>query len=139
MRDDHAISRRDFLMFSAAAAISLLARSQLPAISALKGGEQMLLATRLAALLTHKESAKVIGLEYVQKYRQEADARVLLDRIASSLNVGDVGLLGAASSNLHALLARTLREDFEVDRVVKLQGWVLSVTEARLCALAALM
>jgi hypothetical protein len=139
MRDDHAISRRDFLMLSAAAAIALLARSQLPALRALSGGEQMLLATRLAAFFTHKESAKVIGLEYARKYPQEADARVLLDRITTSLNVGDVGLFGAASSNLHGLLVRTMREDFAVDRVVKLQGWVLSVTEARLCALAALM
>jgi hypothetical protein len=139
MKDDRAISRREFLTLSAAAALSLLVRSQLPAVTALQRGQQDLLAMRLAALFTHKESAKVIGREYLEKYRQEADAGVLLDRIVSSMDAGDAGLFGVAGPNLHALLARTLREDYASDRVVKLQGWVLSATEARLCALAALV
>jgi hypothetical protein len=28
-----------------------------------------------------------------------------------------------------------IREDFETDRMVVVDGWILSVTEARLCAL----
>ena len=139
MKDDRAFSRREFLALSAAAALSLIVRSQLPGVTALRHGQQDLLATRLAGLLTHKESAKVIGLEYLRNNRQETDARVLLDRIASSLNAGEVGLFEAVGPNLHELLARTMREDFANDRIVKLQGWVLSATEVRLCALAALI
>jgi hypothetical protein len=139
MNEDHAVSRREFLMLAAAAAASLLVRSQLPGVMALRSGQQALLPTQLAALLRHQASAKVIGREYLSKYGQEADARVLLDHIAASLAVSDVGRFAATGQGLRELLDRTVREDFAVDRVVMLRGWVLSVTEARLCALAALL
>lgn len=139
MSDDTALSRREVLKFALTATVSLFVRSQLPGVTVLQRGQQSLLPMRLAALLTHKESAKVIGIAYVQKYPQEAGVRILLDQIASSPAVGDVGLFGAADQNLRELLERMIREDFAVDRVVKLQGWILSATEARLCALAALL
>jgi hypothetical protein len=36
------------------------------------------------------------------------------------------------------VLQRRIRQDFVEEKVVKLQGWILSATEARLCALTAL-
>ena len=139
MSDDTSLSRRGFLILSATAAVSLLVRSQPPEVMALGNSQQILLAAQLAALFTHTESAKVIGLEYLQKHRQEANIRVLLDQVTSSSAATDVGLFGAAGQDLRGLLERMIRADFEIDRVVKLQGWILSVTEARLCALTALL
>lgn len=139
MNDDTALSRREFLMLSAAAAVSLLIRSRLPEETALRDAQQILLTTRLATLLSHKESAKLIGIEYLQKYRQEAKIRVLIDQIISSSALSDGGLFGASGQNLRELLDHMIRADFEVDRVVKLRGWILSATEARLCALVALL
>jgi hypothetical protein len=40
---------------------------------------------------------------------------------------------------LHRALRARNSEDFAAGRVVRLDGWVLAATEARLCALAALV
>ncbi|HJZ47064.1 MAG TPA: hypothetical protein VKE41_07850 [Roseiflexaceae bacterium] len=139
MSDELLLSRRQALKFALAATVTLFARSQLPGVTLLERGQQALLPTRLAALLTHTESAKVIGAEYLQQYPQEADTRILLDQIASHPAAGDVGLLGAIDENLGQVLNRMVRQDFGADRVVELRGWILSRTEARLCALATLL
>jgi hypothetical protein len=44
----------------------------------------------------------------------------------------------AADHELILTLQQQIRQDYIEERVVKLQGWILSVTEARLCALTAL-
>lgn len=139
MIEDTALSRRAFFKLAVAATVSVLARSQLTGAEVLARGQQNLLPMRLAALLAHQESAKVIGAEYIRQHPQEARVQTLLDRIASSPAVGDVGLFGAIDQNPHMLLDRMIREDFRDDRVVQLKGWILAMTEARLCALAALM
>ena len=139
MTNDTALNRREFLRLAVAATVSLCIRSQLPGVAVLQRGQQQLLPMRLVALLTHTESAKAIGNEYLQKYRLEANAHILIDKIASSPAVNDVEPFIATDRTLHELIDRMIHDDFEVERVVKLQGWILSLTEARLCALAALL
>ena len=139
MIEDTALSRRAFIKLAVAATVSVFVRSQLTGIEVLARGQQNLLPLQLAALLAHQDSAKIIGAEYLRQYPQEAHVQILLDRIASSPAVSDGGLFGAIDQNLHKLLDRMIREDFGDDRVVKLKGWILAMTEARLCALAALM
>ena len=88
----------------------------------------------LVDLLREKESARVIGAEYLKCAANEACPQVLLRLIASGLDDG---------RDLHAVDLRTLRRlfrertrrDFEEGRTVRLRGWILSVAEARLCAL----
>jgi hypothetical protein len=48
-----------------------------------------------------------------------------------------VGLERAVGSL--ADLGATIRDDFEHGRIVRIEGWALSVTEARLCSLAVLV
>jgi hypothetical protein len=139
MSDDPTLSRRAVLKLAVAASISVLIRSQLPGAVALQHAHQALLPKRLAALLAHPESAKVIGGEYLRKYPQEAHADILLDQIASRLAASDAGLFGSTDHQLRERLDGMIRADFAVDRVVKLRGWILSATEARLCALAVLL
>jgi hypothetical protein len=43
------------------------------------------------------------------------------------------------SAELSAAVARGVQADFSESRVMHLDGWVLSATEARLCGLAALI
>ena len=90
-------------------------------------------------ILLHPESAKAIGSEYLRQYPQDANVDVLLDQIASRLAANDVGLFSITDQSLREQLDGMVRADFAIDRIVKLHGWVLSATEARLCALAALM
>ena len=139
MSDDRVFSRREAIKFAVAATVTALVRAQLPGVATLQRTQEALLPARLVALLAHPESAKVIGGEYLLKYPQEADLDTLLDQIASRIVASDVGLFTTTDQQLREQLAGMIRADFAVDRIVKLRGWVLSVTEARLCALATLL
>jgi hypothetical protein len=138
MSDDHAISRRAALKFALAAAATMFVRAHVPGV-ALFQQAQALVPTQLAALLAHPQSAKVIGIEYLRAYPGEADMDMLLDLIVSQLGASDAGLFASAEHQLRERLDTSIRADFAADRIVKLHGWVLSATEARLCALIALL
>jgi hypothetical protein len=138
MSGERTISRRAFLAFAAAAGAALLARSREPALVALGEARERLLIGRLTSLLAHQESARVIGMEYARQYPAEARPAYLLGAIVSGVPGGGATLLAAPDGERRALLDCAMREDFAAERVVKLRGWMLSATEARLCALAAL-
>ena len=139
MSNDRVFSRREAIKVAVAATVTLLVHSQLPGVAALQSGQQALLPARLTALLAHSESANVIGGAYLLKYPQEANVDTLLDQIAARIVARDVGLLSTTDQHLREQLDGVVRADFAADRIVKLRGWVLSATEARLCALAALL
>jgi hypothetical protein len=63
----------------------------------------------------------------------------LLDRIAADLPEGRRTIRDASDEDLRQLLAASIRSDFEDDRIVEVDGWVLSPTEARLYALTTLV
>jgi len=74
--------------------------------------------------------AQEIGLEYLRAFSAEADRAVLL------ASLDPHGMLSSLETPaLRAWLRRLIRSDFEQMRVVELRGWILSVTEARVCAL----
>jgi hypothetical protein len=139
MSDDRVFSRRAAIKFALAATAAVLVQSQLPGAATLRGTQQALLPVRLAGLLAHPESAKAIGGEYLLKYPQEADLDILLGQLASRMALGDVGLFTPSDRHLREQLDDLVRADFAADRIVKLRGWVLAATEARLCALAVLI
>lgn len=95
------------------------------------------LASHLTAVFSHAASAAVIGRRYLALYREEADAAVLVARVAGNAR-NYLRLADAAPGELRALLGRQQRQDFAAGRTVTLDGWILSRTEARLCALVAL-
>ncbi|HEX6383133.1 MAG TPA: hypothetical protein VF177_00550 [Anaerolineae bacterium] len=96
------------------------------------------LSVRFAHLFRQKESAKVIGQAYLQAIPAEADVQTLTDLIAASL-AGDQELVKTSTAELRPILERQMRQDFDQGRVANVEGWLLSETEARLCALAALV
>lgn len=83
----------------------------------------------LAALLPHQQSARLIGQHYLQHHPQEAQVAHLLAALVPASTPMELAAL-------RQHMASQISTDFATDRVVKLQGWVLSCTEARLCALA---
>jgi hypothetical protein len=139
MSNDRVFSRREAIKFAVAATVAVVVQSQLPGAAVLQRTQQALLPARLATLLAHSESAKVIGAEYLLKYPQEAHVDTLLDQIDARITSSDVGLFSTADQRLRKQLDGVVRADFAADRIVKLRGWVLSATEARLCALAVLL
>jgi hypothetical protein len=97
------------------------------------------MAERLAGLLTHRESARVVGRAYLDRVPGESTASGLVERITAGLPGGWRTARDASDAELRALLAESIRSDFEEDRVVDVDGWVLSPTEARLYALTTLV
>lgn len=93
------------------------------------------LATRLMHALSNRDSAEAVGRCYLALGAEPADAALLAARVAGS-TAGYLRLCGARTDDLRALLARQQREDFAAGRTVIVKGWVLSITEARLCAIA---
>ena len=92
-------------------------------------------AGRFAGLLADRGSAAAVGRAYLATTPSEARTDVLVSRLTASLERG-TGSPG--DDGLRRLLAMRIDRDFEEERVATLDGWVVSVTEARLCALCAL-
>lgn len=76
------------------------------------------------------EGARAIGRAYLEGEPGERDPAQLAARLAESLG-------GGAPWSRDDVLAR-VRRDYDEERVVLVRGWLLSRTEARLCALASL-
>ena len=86
-------------------------------------------------LVPHTESAVVIGREYLRVAPAERDPGRLAALISSCCGEPVFDSDGEA---LRRSLARRTRQDFAEGQIVRLHGWMLSVTEARLCGLVAL-
>lgn len=85
----------------------------------------------LLPLFEHPEQAQVVGSQFLKIYENEAPLRLLMLRIFQDGVPHNEG-------TFRAYLDRRKRLDFEQADVVSIDGWLLSVTEARLCAALAL-
>jgi len=85
-----------------------------------------------------RPSATVIGLEYLRVNPHEGD----LQQLIGDLFDDDLLLMlrnnAPVERDLIKFVEKKIREDFENGRVVSVQGWVLSIVEARFCAAVAL-
>lgn len=68
-----------------------------------------------------------IGNAYLQAHPEEADRDRLMSEIRKRRNEGAAGESRSLNSQM--------RMEFASDRIVQVNGWVLSRTEARVCAL----
>jgi hypothetical protein len=92
--------------------------------------------TMLGTLLPHTDSAVTIGQAYLRIAVDEREPTRLAGLIAS-----DCGepVFGSDAAAIRRCLSRRTRRDFAEGRVVTVRGWILAVTEARLCGLVALV
>lgn len=92
------------------------------------------LASLLTNLFKDRSSAQMIGMLYLKITPDEANIKQLLSHICNT----DPELEIHAQSN-RAAFVRQIKilqcEDFYNGHVVNIDGWILSQTEARLCAL----
>jgi hypothetical protein len=127
--------RRRFLAGATGLGISLVWRSigswPIPGLGAASAPD------RLAGLFEHRASARAIGREYLRVAPAEAGRGTLVSLVAESLPGGAATLTSAGDDELREALRKCTVRDFELQRTVELKGWVLSRTEARLCALTA--
>jgi hypothetical protein len=91
--------------------------------------------TMLLALFNSRRP-RAIGLAYARSLpRDEISPQRLARAIVA--RQGDDGLSFASMASLRASVGARIRRDFADGEVVSVDGWLLSVTEARLCAFAA--
>jgi len=131
------IERRAFLRGAGAATALGLAAPALLAFVAGCGRESAL-ARSLSGFFAHPEGARAVGREYLELALDEPDANSLLERLAGPQLRQWEALAASDPARLVQALRLQHRGDFAHERVVAIRGWVLSETEARLCALAAL-
>jgi hypothetical protein len=131
------ISRRRFLAVAGGLAAPL-ALAPLRPWTALIEVETVPSAVRLASLLADRESAAVVGRAYLRTVREQPDAASLAELVTSSLPRGPHAL-AAGDEELRRLLAQRVERDFADERIATVDGWVFSLTEARLCGLCALV
>lgn len=81
-----------------------------------------------------QQEAEMLGTQYLQAHPGAAapeDISALLSQPRQEIDTPEQSSLETVASLLNA----EIRADFEQGRTVRLQGWVLSQTEAQLCAL----
>lgn len=88
------------------------------------------------ALLTvlGTEQVRAIGRSYREMVPAESDSDALRSAILDARERAGWGRSATSTS-----LDRSVRADFEQGRTVVVNGWILSVTEARQCALHSLL
>jgi hypothetical protein len=112
-------TRRSLLAYAAATGACL------PGILLSTGTEPRSL-RRAYASLAH---ARTIGRAFLERTPQESGRDKLLTSIFGRARVGNI-------ADIRAHLSRARNADFLAGRVTVIRGWVMSVTEARWCALA---
>ena len=91
------------------------------------GGEMRLV---LRSLFSQLPSARAIGAAYLRSRPANGlDAAALAAALPAGKTVAE----------LRSAIAASVRDDFAASRVVTVDGWMLAITEARLCALAYLV
>lgn len=94
-------------------------------------------AQRLMKILKQKRSARAIGKAYLELEPKEADTTYLVKAICGSGLDLKRAFLVRDDVLLRTAIANRIRHDFIKRRTVMIDGWLLSRTEARICALHA--
>lgn len=137
VKEETTMRRRDFV---AGIVVAGAALASWPAwASRWLGGTTASPAETLLAAFRHPESAAAIGRAYLAGHPQDADPDTLVENVTAGLRCRGCDPEAAGRADLRQAIAREVRDDFAQGRVVNVDGWVLSATEARLCGLAALV
>ena len=126
------MKRRQFVQYSTATAFGALLVGPVDLQGVNESQADSLLARPdLLRFIGNKQAVITIGKEYRAQYIEEDNAEVLRNQLINSLRGCKV-----VSAEL---LKQQISADFESGQVVCLKGWMLSVTEARQCALFSLL
>ena len=99
-----------------------------------RGRRRNAIAIELRHVLAHDVHTEMIGRQYLRRVPAEADPDLLGELILS-----DLPWSASIGTDTRAVIREQVRRDFAEDRIVRLGQWMLSQTEARLCALTALV
>lgn len=92
-------------------------------------------------MLSHLTDAKritEIGKAYGDKFKNEYSIHQLENLLSEDAN-GKKFTENTSDKEINEALAKKVQSDFDEGRIVRVKGWVLSLTEARQCALFSLV
>ncbi len=125
------LSRRDALS-------GLLALLAAPALPASARGSVGYAIGDILAILRDRAAARAVGRRYLERYPEDRDQDVLVAMLLDRLQSAAVSAADNGIASVRRALRLAVGRDFEEQAVVDVDGWRLSVTECRLCALTAL-
>ncbi|MEM7114366.1 MAG: hypothetical protein AAF614_18170 [Chloroflexota bacterium] len=128
---NQSINRRDFLTLLLATGTAVLAQPTLGSLPHVLPD-----AGALTAIFRLPESAIAVGNTYLAQH--PSSAVQLVTQLADQLVATTPNWYALGQTNIRQLLQEQIKQDFAAEKTVKLQGWLVSLTEARLCALVAL-
>ena len=129
------MNRREFIGIAAAGAAGVV----VPAFS--RGGASnavMLAHPRLLEILRDERIVRNLG----RRYRELVPAEDNPDALVHAIMAQPLAAMSVKQTSASTLCARVdeqVQRDFGAGKTVTLNGWVLSVTEARQCALGSLL
>lgn len=126
------LNRRTFLLSLAAGGLLCAARAGLAADARAPDWSGWLLDDDNAGAIAG------FGAAYRDAHPEESSPVVLSGFVDRALAAAAVGQLPADDAGLRALLQQRVRAEYAKGEVVRVDGWILSVTEARLYALVSL-
>ena len=127
------MKRRDFIQLSgfAAAAISFpFLHSCSPSAT-----ERAFSKPQFVSRLFDEQMIRDAGESYLQKTPSENNEDKLIQLLAGNDAIAKSG----DEKAIHQYLDEKIKRDFETGKTVMVKGWVLSLTEARQCALFSLL
>ena len=130
MNPTASLDRRHFIRLSAIAAAAAI----IPWMDACKAKAVIPNGVERPDFLSHvtdKDALRKIGKAYLNVHPDEASAEILYVKLMK----GHPGSTPMTTEELIAYLNNAIAADFTNDRLVVASGWVVSVTEARQCAL----
>jgi hypothetical protein len=92
-------------------------------------------AMRIRKLVPDPVSARLIGLAYLTLFPHEAVGDTLIQSLLSSLSLNEGILAVQGEGALRKIVQKRVLLDFEQASTVTVDGWILSHTECRICAL----
>lgn len=127
------MKRRDFVRISAfiSAAVSVPLLHSCNTSTVDKAMSQPLFLSRLF----NEAQLNEAGKEYIRKRPEENDKKTLVQLLSGNGSIAK----SSDTVQIHRFLDQQVRQDFEKGDTIVVKGWVLSVTEARQCALFSLI
>jgi hypothetical protein len=129
------VTRRSIVVALVQAGGLALTLGRQPAVAATCSPASDPAVAKLRSLVTDPAGARCIGQMYRRQAPAEQDPAHLASLILSSLQLSGRDPLRLRRRALAKLFSVGARADFAAGRTVILDGWMLSRTEARVCAL----
>jgi len=127
---DNSSTRRDVVLTLAAVAVA-------PGlfVACRRAADPEALAAALASRLRRLDAVRAVGRAVVGEHAGESDPRQLAQQLAADLEWRP----SLAGEELDRRLGERIRDDFRHGRILTVDSWRLSATEARVAALVSLL